>query len=118
MVLVSKKHVIDQMKALGTYKAEYDDVISIYVDMLKQYALFMKQFKDSGYQVSEEYTNKAGATNQRKVPVLTALETLRKEIITYSDRLQLNPKAAMIDAVNDKPAANALDQFLKAAGRA
>lgn len=82
-----------QMKKLGTYKAEYDKVIKIFAGMLFQYQEFEEQFEASGYKLTEEYTNKAGATNERKVPLYTAMESLRKDIAAYSDRLCLNPKA-------------------------
>lgn len=54
---------------------------------------FEEQFAESGYKIEEEYTNKAGATNMRKVPLYGAMESLRKDIATYSDRLGLNVKA-------------------------
>jgi hypothetical protein len=69
-----------QMKSLGTYKKEYDRMIEIFAGMLHQYHV-------------ELYTNKAGATNERKTPLYTAMESLRKDIATYSDRLCLNPKS-------------------------
>ena len=81
------------MKKLGTYKKEYDMVIEIFGGMLFQYHIFEIQFSEGGYVITEEYTNKAGATNMRKVPIYTAMESLRKDIATYSDRLCLNPKA-------------------------
>lgn len=82
-----------KMKQLGTYKKEYDQIIKIYAGMLYQYQVFEQQFEESGYKITEQYTNKAGATNERKVPLLTAMESLRKDIAAYSDRLCLNPKA-------------------------
>jgi phage terminase small subunit len=82
-----------KMKELGTYKKEYDHLIKIYAGMLFQYQIFEQQFEESGYKVTESYTNKAGATNERKVPILTAMESLRKDIGAYSDRLCLNPKS-------------------------
>lgn len=82
-----------QMKKLGTYKDEYKKVIEIFSGMLYQYQEFEKQFEESGYKLTEEYTNKAGATNERKVPLYTAMESLRKDIAAYSDRLCLNPKS-------------------------
>jgi phage terminase small subunit len=82
-----------QMKSLGTYKKEYDRMIEIFAGMLHQYHVFEEQFAESGYQITELYTNKAGATNERKTPLYTAMESLRKDIATYSDRLCLNPKS-------------------------
>ena len=81
------------MRDLGIYKKEFNRLIEIYAGLLSQYILFEQQFEESGFKIEEEYTNKAGATNMRKVPLYTAMESLRKDIATYSDRLGLNPKA-------------------------
>lgn len=68
-------------------------MIKIFSGMIHQYEVFEEQFEKSGYKITEEYTNKAGATNMRKVPLYTAMESLRKDIAAYSDRLCLNPKS-------------------------
>lgn len=105
--------VIREMKNLGTYKKEYNNLIDIYVGMLHQYQVFELQFEESGYQITEEYTNKAGATNDRKRPIFTAMESLRKDIVSYSDRLRLNPKT--LDTEPPKKVeqiGSPLDQFL------
>lgn len=81
------------MEELGIYKKEYDRIIDIYAGLLHQYQTFEEEFISSGYKIEEEYTNKAGATNMRKVPLYGAMESIRKDIATYSDRLCLNPKA-------------------------
>ena len=86
-----KSAIVRNMKGVGSYKKEYDQIIDIYAGMMHEYLLFESEFEESEYKITEEYTNKAGATNQRKVPLLTAMESLRKDIITYSDRLKLNP---------------------------
>lgn len=88
-----KNSVVKSMEELGKYKKEYDIIIEIFVDLLDQYQHLYEQFEGSSYQITEEYTNNAGAINERKVPLVTALETLRKDILNYSDRLCLNPKA-------------------------
>lgn len=87
-----RKQVISNMKHLGVYRSDFDHTIDVYVDMLHQYQEFQRQFAESGYKVSEQYTNKAGATNDRKTPIYLAMETLRKDLATYSDRLGLNPR--------------------------
>ena len=84
---------IQQMKALGTYKPEFDEIIYVYAGLLHQYKTFESQFEESGYKIEEAYTNKAGATNMRKVPLYTAMESLRKDLANYSDRLGLNVKS-------------------------
>lgn len=108
-----KSSIIREMKNLNTYKKEYNNLIDIYAGLLHQYQVFEMQFEESGYQITEEYTNKANATNQRKVPILTAMESLRKDIVSYSDRLCLNPKSLNIEQPKKtEPIASPLDQFL------
>ena len=88
-----EKNIINEMKALGIYKPEYRKMIKIFAGMIHQYEVFEEQFETNGYKIEEAYTNKAGATNMRKVPLYTAMESLRKDIAAYSDRLCLNPKS-------------------------
>ncbi len=88
-----KKYLINHLKSLGIYKVEYTTTINILADMLHQYEQLTKEFRDNGYKVEEEYTNKAGAKNMRKTPVYGALEKLRMDISTYSNLLCLNPKS-------------------------
>lgn len=88
-----KREVIKNMKELGTYKKEYRTTIDIFVDMVHQYEVFTEEFEEKGYQIQEEYTNKAGATNMRKTPIYSAMEKLRMDISTYSNLLCLNPKS-------------------------
>ena len=79
------------MKKLNTYKPEYDACIDIYAELMEQYARLTKTFKDAGYRI-EEYTAEGG---KKKAPLAATLESLRKDILQYSDRLCLNPKANM-----------------------
>lgn len=113
---ITKKDIINEvvknMETVGTYKTEYDRLIEIYSGMLHQYISFEKQFEESGYRVEEEYTNKAGATNMRKVPLYTAMESLRKDIASYSDRLQLNPKSLNFEPPKKEIQGSPLDRFL------
>ncbi len=111
-----KRRVIKQMKELGVYNAAYLDLITIYAGLLEQYFMLTEQYAESGYKVTEEYTNKAGATNQRKVPILNAIESLRKDIASYSDRLQLNPKANTVDVVPTK-SVDPIAKFMQTRGK-
>lgn len=88
-----KNQTIKRMQHLGVYKEDYEHIIDIYVGMLSQYQAFEDQFEESGYQLTEEYTNKAGATNDRKTPIYSAMEALRKDLAKYSDILCINPKS-------------------------
>lgn len=82
-----------KMKSLGTYRKEYADLISIYASLLFQYMKYEKEHAERDYEVAEIYVNKAGAENYRKIPLVNVMETLRRDILTYSDRLMLNPKS-------------------------
>jgi hypothetical protein len=88
-----KNIIVENMKHLGVYKEDFEQTIDIYVGMLAQYQSFERQFEESGYQVTEEYTNKAGATNDRKTPNYSAMESLRKDLGNYSNLLCINPKS-------------------------
>ena len=109
-----KAQVVKSMKDLGTYKEEYKNTIDVFVGMIHQYENFEEQFEESGYQITEEYTNKAGATNERKVPLYSAMESLRKDIATYSNLLCLNPRAlesVTVEAVNKSKLASVLSKL-------
>ncbi len=81
--------VIKEMKSLNTYKKEYNRIIDIYVDLNMQYDMAMREFERSGY----EYETETAAGGTKKSAIVSTLESLRKDIITYSDRLCLNPKS-------------------------
>ena len=84
-----KRRTISYMKELNTYKKQYNQLIDVYSDLLLQYYILTKQFEESGYEVMVQ-TEKSGG---KKTPILATLESLRKDIGTYSDRLMLNAKS-------------------------
>lgn len=88
-----RKATVKNMKSLGTYRKEFDYLINIYANMLYQYILYEEEHAANDYKVADLYVNKAGAENLRKLPLINVMETLRKDILTYSDKLMLNPKA-------------------------
>lgn len=88
-----KKATIKNMKSLGTYRKEFDHLINIYANMLYQYILYEEEHAANDYKFADWYVNKAGAENLRKLPIINVMETLRKDILSYSDKLMLNPKA-------------------------
>lgn len=88
-----KKATIKNMKSLGTYRKEFDHLINIYANMLYQYILYEEEHAANDYKVADIYVNKAGAENLRKLPLINVMETLRKDILSYSDKLMLNPKS-------------------------
>lgn len=77
------------MKKLGVHKPQYNRLINIYAELVEQYNKLTKEFEDGGYQY-EVSTDQGG---KKKAPIVATLETLRKDILAYSDRLCLNPKS-------------------------
>lgn len=84
-----KRRTIADMKALGVHKPQYNRLIDIYAGLVEQYLTLVRQFVDSKYDC-EVSTNDGGV---KKAPIVATLENLRKDILAYSDRLCLNPKA-------------------------
>lgn len=84
-----KRRTIADMKALGIYKKQYGRLIDIYSGLVHQYLTLNKKFEDGDYQV--QATTDQGSP--KKAPIVATLENLRKDILAYSDRLCLNPKA-------------------------
>lgn len=108
-----KNETIKYMTALGNYKPEYDHMIDTYVSTKYQLDAKTEEWEETGAKVVEEYTNKAGATNMRKVPILTVIENLRKDFITLSDKLMLNPKSDSVELEPESNKNNLLNDFLQ-----
>ncbi|MDR7870318.1 MAG: P27 family phage terminase small subunit [Tissierellaceae bacterium] len=84
-----KRRTIEDMKKLGTHKSQYNRLIDIYSELVFQYLTLNNEFEEGGYQY-EVATDQGGT---KKSPIVATLETLRKDILAYSDRLCLNPKS-------------------------
>lgn len=91
MAKVKASDVVEAMEALGTYKREYDPLIGVYVDLWEQYDQVQKRLKSSKYASSVD----GASGNPKKSYDVGQHEALRKDILAYSDRLRLNPKAMM-----------------------
>lgn len=94
------KDTIENMKAIGTYKEEFAPVITRYSYMRLQFDMLMDRWLDDGGRVTEEYTNKNGATNERKTALYLSIETLRKELTDTEMILGLTPQG--LKRINDK----------------
>lgn len=78
------------MKNLGNYQPEYEPIIDVYAELWEQYHRLTAEYrqgKSYGYSVT------TGDGGEKKSPLVGTLENLRKDILAYSDRLMLNPKA-------------------------
>ncbi len=74
------------MKALDVYKKEFEPVIKIYAQLRDQYDVLTAEFVASGFDYSEDT-----AQGSKKHPLVTTLESLRKDILTYASQLGLTP---------------------------
>lgn len=84
-----KNQTIKDMEALGTYKSEYDKIIDIYAELVYQYNTISDRFEQENF----KYQVMTAQGGLKKSPIVATLESLRKDILAYSDRLCLNPKA-------------------------
>ena len=84
-----KRRTIADMKKLGVHKPQYNRLIDIYSELVYQFLKLNNKFEEGGYQY-EVSTDKGGT---KKAPIVATLETLRKDVLAYSDRLCLNPKS-------------------------
>jgi len=95
---IYKQRIISDMKSLGTYKNEFEQIIDIYADLLVQYRNILQQ-----YQNEKEEHDLYMLETGKKSPLILVIENLRKDIITYSDRLILNPRSIQGLETVDKP---------------
>lgn len=85
-----KNQTRDQMKALGVYKPEFEPIIEVYSQLREQYKILSDRFIASNYDI-EETTN----TGSKKAPIVTTLESLRKDILAYATQLCLTPQGLL-----------------------
>lgn len=88
-----KQQTIEAMRILGVYKPQFDPMIETYCGLKEQYKKLQKEVKKRGFQMVVP----TGMGGLKKNPIIGIMESLRKDILIYSDRLCLNPKA--LDAV-------------------
>ena len=114
------KKTVENMTALGTYRAQFAAAIQNYAEMRYQLSELNAQFYAGGCKITEMYTNKAGATNERKTALYMAIETLRRDIAATEDRLGLTPSG--MKRINDREMKSRkreskLDRALKSSGK-
>lgn len=107
------ERTVRYMKALGTYKVQYKQLIEIYADMIYQYNYLSKELEKSGFAVTVE-TERSGG---KKSPILVSLENLRKDIGTYSDKLMLNAKSYNAEIEKPKEEQSAVAALLARQGK-
>lgn len=82
-----------QLSALGQTEKAYDSVISTVADILEQRDAVYQEYIDTGCEPVREYTNKGGATNLTKNPLLVLWDDLNKSALAYWRELGLTPSS-------------------------
>lgn len=80
------------MKKIGTFKPEFEVSVRRYAELRIQYEILQDKWYEEGCKITEEYTNKSGATNIRKTALYLALESLRKDLLEMENIFGLTPK--------------------------
>lgn len=81
------------LKAHGTDEKQYKPLISTLADILAERDAVYRQYLEEGAMPVREYTNKAGATNLTKNPLLILWDDLNKSALSYWRELGLTPSA-------------------------
>ena len=80
-------------RGVGTYREEFEPVIARLAECYVRMQQTRGEFKRSGGHILVEYTNKAGAANLQKNPLLTELDFLQKTALEMERELGLTPAA-------------------------
>lgn len=99
------KIIKDDMIALGTYRPEFDEIIRQYAQLTVQYDTVFNRWIEQG--MPSEAPSSGGV---KKNPTVAILEDLRRQIVTYSDRLGLSPKA--LDGIKGSKKSGDSESFL------
>lgn len=102
-----KTRVVKAMKAMGTYRKEYDLPIGTLAGLLEQYDRLNQIYMDEGMPYFDN--TQAG---KKKSPIVTTLESLRKDILAYETALGLTPAGAK--KLDGQPADAAVSPLVKA----
>ena len=84
-----KKQVIQDMKKLGVYYLETGREIDIYAGMVEHYYDLQREYVNKGFSCSTG----TGAAGEKKSPLVSTIEALRRDILAYADRLCITPRA-------------------------
>ena len=108
------KKTVSNMKALGTYKTEFDASVKRYSELSYQFDRLNEKWYAEGCKITEEYTNKSGATNMRKTALYLALENLRSDLMDMENLFGLTPKGlkAIKSKGREKQSESKLDALL------
>ena len=111
-----KKLIVEQMKAVGTYRADFDSAVEALAGILDQRDRVYAEFKKGGCAALVEVVSDRGSVNMRKNPLLELWISLNRDALTYWRDLGLTPAGLKkIDEAAMKPQKkNALAEALAA----
>ena len=88
-----KNLITRQLTQLGNKETAYKSVISTLADILEQRDNVYERYISEGANPVVEYTNKGGATNTTKNPLLVLWDDLNKSALAYWRELGLTPSS-------------------------
>lgn len=82
--------VIQKMEQLGIYKLEFYETVERYVKLKKEYKTVYRKYEKSGFECEVQ-------TNQgtKKAPIVSTLESLRRDILAMEESLGLTPRGLL-----------------------
>ncbi len=106
---INKPNTIKKMQQLGTYKSEFEPTIERYVKLSKEYKKIYADYEKNKYNCVVE-----GASGEKKSPVVSTLESLRRDILNLEDALGLTPRGLLKlnDKAFEKPKARKTDSLI------
>ena len=90
MAAITKKSVRERMTALGVYRDEFAPTVDRYVQLSKEFNILYKQYADDGFRCTVEAVG-----GEKKSPVVTTLESLRRDLLQLEESLGLTPRGLL-----------------------
>jgi len=103
---------ISKMKKLGTYNAAYNRLARIYAGMVKQYYDAIQMWEKEGSPILIP----SASDSMKKHPALDQIEKLRKDILSYSNQLMLNPKSQKEQETKKQEEVSPFAKFMSQSG--
>lgn len=88
-----KELIVRHMAALKVQNDAYEPVVDDLASILEQRDKVFAEYKKSGGEAAIYYTNKGGATNMSKNPLLILWDELNKTALAYWRELGLTPSS-------------------------
>ena len=113
-----KNEITESTRRVGTYRAEFGPVIDTLAGILEKRDKTEEQFQKTGGNAVVTHTNKGGAANLVKNPLLVVIGELNSQALAYWRDLGLTPSG--LKKINEKALekrkGNALAEALRELG--